>query len=88
MKLSNLYTDLVIKIKDIHVPHNATLASFDIKNLYTNIPISETITILQNKLKQNNTPAKLINEITETLNIITKQIRSTQCLQAKLLKLQ
>ena len=28
---------------------------------------------LQNKLKQNNTPNELINEITETLNIITKQ---------------
>ena len=31
-------TDLVTKIKDIHIPHNATLASFDIKNLYTTSP--------------------------------------------------
>ena len=66
------YTHLDV-YKRQHIPHNATLASFDIKNLYTNIPISETITILQNKLKQNNTPNELINEITETLNIITKQ---------------
>ena len=42
-------TDLVTKIKDIHIPHNATLASFNVKNLCTNIPISETITILQKK---------------------------------------
>ena len=39
-----------------HIPHNSTLASFDITNLYTNITTSETLQILTNMLKQNNTP--------------------------------
>ena len=47
---------LIQNIKEKHIPHNSTLASFDITNLYTNIPTSETLQILTNMLKQNNTP--------------------------------
>ena len=34
--------ELVHNIKYKHIPHNSTLASYDITNLYTNIPIPET----------------------------------------------
>ena len=44
--------ELIRNIKKKHIPHNSTLASFDITNLYTNIPTSE---MLANMLKQNNT---------------------------------
>ena len=53
--------------------HNSTLASFDITNLYTNIPIAETLEILENMLKQNNTPQHTIIEIINITNAITKQ---------------
>ena len=64
---------LVETIKNTHIPHNSTLASFDITNLYTNIPIAETLEILENMLKQNNTPQHTINEIINITNTITKQ---------------
>lgn len=34
--------DIVNEIKNIKIPHNLTLASFDINNLYTNVPINKT----------------------------------------------
>ena len=39
--------DLVNKTQHVHIPHNSTLASFDITNLYTNVPINETIITLE-----------------------------------------
>ena len=65
--------DLVNKLQNIHVPHNSTLASFDITNLYTNIPIQETTEILEDLLKNNRTPETHIREIITLTNTITKQ---------------
>ena len=47
---------LVETIKETLIPHNFTLASFDITNLYTNIPIAETLEILENMLKPTTPP--------------------------------
>jgi hypothetical protein len=65
--------DLVNKIKDIDIPHNSTLASFDITNLYTNIPVSETLNILEKLLIKQQTPKDHITEIIDTLKVITQQ---------------
>ena len=64
--------ELIQNIKEKHIPHNSTLASFDITNLYTNIPTSETLQILANMLKQNNTPQSNIDIINIT-RLITQQ---------------
>ena len=61
------------KTQHIHIPHNSTLASFDITNLYTNVPIKETLTILEQLLKLNNTPETHIKEIIHLTKIITEQ---------------
>ena len=65
--------ELINKIKDIHIPHNSTLASFDIVNLYTNIPITETLDILHNKLKLTDTPTETITEIMDSVKTVTQQ---------------
>jgi len=65
--------ELVQNIKAKHIPHNSTLASLDITNLYTIIPSSETLQILANMLKQNNTPQAHIDEIIKIATIITQQ---------------
>ena len=52
---------------------NSTLASFDITNLYTNVPIKETIQTLEQLLRQNNTPETHIQEIITLTKLITEQ---------------
>ncbi|XP_049805216.1 uncharacterized protein LOC126248349 [Schistocerca nitens] len=42
--------ELIDKIKDVHIPPTARFASLDIVNLYTNIPIQDTINIIKNNL--------------------------------------
>jgi len=46
-------TDLIQKLKDPPILPHFTLASLDISNLYTNIPVAETQTFLADILKQN-----------------------------------
>ena len=43
-------TDFVNKMKNIKIQSNYKLASFDIVDLYTNIPIQEILTILKANL--------------------------------------
>ena len=48
MELNNLYVirnsyELIDKLKNIEITNSTRLASFDIVNLYTNVPIKETI---------------------------------------------
>jgi hypothetical protein len=45
--------DLIDKMKDTPILLHFTVASLDISNLYTNIPVAETQTILIDILKQN-----------------------------------
>jgi hypothetical protein len=66
--------DLVSKIKDLEIPMNTKLVSFDIKNLYTNIPIKETINILKNNLKvQNHLEEEKIKEIVYLTDLVLQQ---------------
>lgn len=59
--------DLINKIQNIPCPNSHLLTSFDIKNLYTNIPVEETLTILEKNLKKTN---HLDNDkITEIINL-------------------
>lgn len=57
----------------IEINKNTKLISFDISNMYTNIPIKETIEIINNKLKNNNFNKEYIKQITHILNTILKQ---------------
>ena len=65
--------ELVKKTQHIHISHNSTLASFNITNLYTNVPIKETIQTLEHLLRHNNTPETHIHEIITLTKIITEQ---------------
>ena len=65
--------EFIYDIKEKHISHNATLAPFDLKNLYTNFQTSETLQILVNMLKQNNIPQSHIDEIINITTIVTQQ---------------
>jgi hypothetical protein len=54
------------------LPHY-TLASLDITNLYSNIPVTETKTILANMLKQELVEPQTQLEILRWYDVITKQ---------------
>jgi len=46
-------THLINDLKEIQYDQNLRLASFDIKNMYTNIPTSELITIIYKACQDN-----------------------------------
>lgn len=67
-------SELIQKIKHIIIPSTATLTSFDITSMYTNIPITETINIIKQQLQQQtDTPNSHIKETTNILKLITEQ---------------
>ena len=50
------------------------LASFDVTNLYTNVPVDETMTILRNSLINTNRLGRIeIDELMQLLKTILKQ---------------
>jgi hypothetical protein len=56
IQLPNVYNiqnsiSLIENLKELEINENTKLCSFDITNIYTNIPITEAISILQNTLK-------------------------------------
>ena len=51
---TNSSANLANTLKDIPVQDNHKMITFDIKDLYVNIPIDETINIIKTKLQQNN----------------------------------
>lgn len=78
LELQNTYTiknniDLVSKIKNLKIHNNETLISLDIKNLYTNIPIKETIDIIKHILSINGDSENVIKQISKLLENILKQ---------------
>jgi hypothetical protein len=60
-------------MKDTPILPHFALASLDITNLYTNIPITETQNILSNTLKQNSLDPHTQRELLGWYNTITKQ---------------
>jgi len=63
--------DLVNKISTTKIQNNHRLASFDIVNLYTNIPVEETLIILENNLIEN---SALPKETIDQLIILTRAV--------------
>ena len=59
-------------MKDIPITENTRLVSFDIKDLYTSIPIKDTINILHNKLTKE-FPPEYTDQLTYTTKPILKQ---------------
>ena len=47
-------TNLAIDLTELEVHENHNLITFDIKDLYFNIPVAETLSIVKTKLLQNN----------------------------------
>jgi hypothetical protein len=60
-------------LRQISIDGNTKLASLDISNMYTNIPISETKNILRHALVNNLVQPNEIQEILNWYNIITQQ---------------
>ncbi len=65
--------ELVNKIESIDIPPTAKLASFDITNMYTNIPTQETIQITKELLQKNGIKKEKIDEIITLITTITEQ---------------
>lgn len=66
--------DFINAIKNIDIKSHYTLASFDIVNLYTNVPIQETLNIVKENLKKNLILLpEAIDELLELLNETLKQ---------------
>jgi hypothetical protein len=65
--------DLIYKLNDTPLLTHFALASLDVTNLNTNIPITETQEVLSNTLKQNLLECQTQCELLGWYNIITKQ---------------
>lgn len=65
--------ELANKIKNVELTKNDILISLDIKNLYTNIPIKETIDTMYNILLKNNENQLIVEQITNVISDILKQ---------------
>lgn len=65
--------ELVDKIRSVSIPHGAKFASFDIVNMYSNIPIEETLRITKDLLIQNQVEIVKVDEVMGLLKIITSQ---------------
>ena len=66
--------EFINKISKIKLQRQYKLASFDLVNMYTNIPINKTITILEKLLHENKTLKPIaIRELIQLLKIILNQ---------------
>ena len=66
----------VEKIKKEHIPNDHLLVSFDVKSLFTNVPLDETIKIILNRIYEENEISTDItkSEMKELLNLCTKSV--------------
>jgi hypothetical protein len=64
---------LINNLKEIKVQSNTKLCSLDIKNMYTNIPQQELLSIIHEAMKNNYTQSEHINEIMSLVKIILNQ---------------
>jgi hypothetical protein len=60
-------------LKQLEVHPNVKVCSFDIKNMYTSIPINELVNIIHRSLTRNNIPDELIHEITTLTKVVLDQ---------------
>ena len=65
--------ELIRELEHIPINHSTKLASFDITNMYANIPILDTLNILKLLCTQNNIDKHISNEIITLTHTITNQ---------------
>jgi hypothetical protein len=65
--------ELILKLRHTPVSPHYKLASLDMKNLYTNIPVQETRYILLGNLEQNGTDPTVTQELMNWYDTITNQ---------------
>ena len=69
--VKNTY-EFIDKTKNLKIPTNATMVSFDVKSLFTSIPITELKNIILNKLDNSKTSTN-IQEIIALINLCIDQ---------------
>ena len=69
----------VEKIKKEHIPNDHLLVSFDVKSLFINVPLDQTIEIILNIVyKKNEISTDMTkSEMKELLNLCTKSVHFT-----------
>lgn len=70
--IKNSY-DLVNKIKDITLPNNAKLVSFDVANLFPSIPLKDTVKLVEKLLVNNNVNSVKKQELVNALEACLEQ---------------
>ena len=65
--------ELVENIKNINIPNNAKLISFDVQNLFPSIPPNETLILVEELLTKNNTNYIIKQDILEALSVCLDQ---------------
>ncbi|KAJ4441797.1 hypothetical protein ANN_11655 [Periplaneta americana] len=78
LKMDNRYSlnnsqQLIERLQSLSINKSTKLVSLDIENLYTNIPLDETLKIISEKLRKLNTEEKIINQLMQLLSVCTKQ---------------
>ena len=78
IKLNNKHTikntiELTDKLQTIKITDNTKLYSFDITDMYSNIPITDTINIIEQTLNKNKESKKYITQLKNILKTITEQ---------------
>jgi hypothetical protein len=78
IRLPNIFNvpnsrELIHSLKGIKTQTNTKVCSFDIKNMYTNIPQNELMQIIKNTLEHNNTPENQKQELIILVEAILNQ---------------
>jgi hypothetical protein len=71
-KLGNT-TDLIMRLHDTPILPQFALASLDITNLYTNVPVAETRKIIATNLEDNQVDPKIRHELLKWYDTITQK---------------
>ena len=67
-------TDFINRVKSVELQPKHKLASLDITDLYTNIPVIDTLQILRNNLSDSRCMnTQMINELINLLEVVLKQ---------------
>ncbi|XP_044766282.1 uncharacterized protein LOC123322402 [Coccinella septempunctata] len=65
--------DLISRIKDLRIPNNTILASFDVSNLFTTVPVPQTLQIFKNKLIDSSMSDDLTNCVFQLTELCLQQ---------------
>jgi hypothetical protein len=64
---------LIEDLDNFELPSNATLVSFDVKSLFTSVPVQELKTILRNRILSCSIPLIKITELLDLISICLEQ---------------